>query len=213
MKVFVSLIIVLFGLGSLSAQAQKLNIAQLRNGDLIFQDLDCGPLCDAIEAVTLSYQNRHFSHLGLVWVDQDSIKIIEAIGTAVQATPLKKFLARSTKPMYVGRLKSEYQSLIPDAIQFAKAKIGVPYDEDFLMDNGTYYCSELIYEAFYQHEKPIFTLEPMTFKMPNSKDFFPVWLHYYANRKMVIPEGALGINPGGISRAPYLKMFKLGKVH
>ena len=27
-------------------------VSELKEGDLLFQDLNCGPLCDAIEAVT-----------------------------------------------------------------------------------------------------------------------------------------------------------------
>jgi len=38
----------------------------LQPGDLLFQDLDCGPLCDAIEKVTTGYQGANFSHVGIV---------------------------------------------------------------------------------------------------------------------------------------------------
>ena len=52
----------------------------------------------------------------------------------------------------VGRLKPEYSNLIDDAIIFLKSKLGVPYDDLFLLNNDSYYCSELIYEAFKEDE-------------------------------------------------------------
>ena len=35
-------------------------------GDIIFQDLDCGPPCDAIEAVTSGYNGAQLSHCGII---------------------------------------------------------------------------------------------------------------------------------------------------
>ena len=39
---------------------------QFQRGDLLFQDLDCGPPCDAIEAVTVGYQNANLSHCDII---------------------------------------------------------------------------------------------------------------------------------------------------
>jgi hypothetical protein len=47
----------------------------------------------------------------------------------------------------------------------------------------------------------------MTFKDPATKEMFPVWVEYYENLEMSIPEGALGCNPGGISRNEKLKVI------
>jgi hypothetical protein len=38
----------------------------LKEGDLLFQDLDSSPLCDAIELVTPGYNDANFSHIGLI---------------------------------------------------------------------------------------------------------------------------------------------------
>eukprot|EP00121_Abeoforma_whisleri_P005710 Awhi_evm1s5180 len=35
-------------------------------GDLLFQDLDCVELCDAITSVTFGYENTQVSHVGMV---------------------------------------------------------------------------------------------------------------------------------------------------
>ena len=53
--------------------------------------MNCGPLCEAINQVTEGYKGNDFSHLGLVYIQNDSIYIIEAAGKAVQLTPIEKF--------------------------------------------------------------------------------------------------------------------------
>jgi hypothetical protein len=176
---------------------------QYQTGDLLFQNLDCGELCDAIEAVTEGYNGQKFSHIGLVYLRNDSVYIIEAIGENVHLTPIIDFLERGDNAIVHSKLKSPYTNLIPNAIQFSLKQLGRPYDDPFLYDNGKYYCSELIYDAFKfaNNNKPFFELEPMTFKQPHSNDYFPVWIDYYKKLNMDIPEGKPGINPGGISRS------------
>lgn len=175
--------------------------ASLKTGDLLFQNLDCGPLCDAIEKVTDGYKGNKFSHIGLVYISNDSVYIIEAIGKNVHLTPLAQFTARSSNQIMVGRLKKENNLLIPTAIRYALSQQGTQYDDAFIYDNGKYYCSELIYDALKHanNEQPFFELQPMTFKDPETNDFSPAWTDYYKELKMGIPEGEPGINPGGIS--------------
>ncbi len=179
----------------------------LKNGDLLFQNLDCGPLCSAIEEVTHGHDGLKFSHIGLVYVKQDSVYIIEAIGSAVQLTPLQQFVARTKNPLYWGRVKKAHQHLIDSALAFSIQQLGVPYDDPFLYNNHKYYCSELIYDAFKaaNHNNDFFVLEPMTFKQPASKTFYPAWVDYYRELGIDIPEGLPGINPAGISRSNKLE--------
>ena len=173
----------------------------LQDGDLLFQDMDCGPLCDAIEAVTEGYEGNDFSHMGMVYHRNDSIYIIEAAGKAVRLTPIEKFSTYTNKPMLVGRLRQHYNNLITPAIAFSLQQIGVPYDNEYVYDNGSYYCSELIYDAFLLANggRPFFMLYPMTYKQPGTDDFFPAWVEYYNELGKSIPEGLPGCNPGGIS--------------
>jgi hypothetical protein len=110
--------------------------------------------------------------------------------------------------MFVGRLKQKYRALIPEAITFALQQIGVAYDEEYLYNNGKYYCSELLYDAFlHAYKKPFFELFPMTFKSPKSNEFFEVWADYYKKLHIEIPEGKPGCNPGGISTSNKLKII------
>lgn len=206
MKKYTFLLLSLF---SWIAQSQQLPLSALKTGDLIFQDMDCGPLCDAIEAVTEGYDSHDFSHMGLVYIQKDTIYIIEAAGTKVRLNPLSSFSKNTRKPMYVGRLKSKYQKLIPAAIAFSLQQMGVPYDEEYVYDNGKYYCSELIYDAFKSanKNKPFFQLFPMTYKKPGTDDFFPAWKTYYEEIGKEIPEGKPGCNPGGMSTSDKLTII------
>lgn len=190
-------------LTTVGVYAQQVDGVVLKTGDLLFQNLDCGPLCDAIESVTEGFDGHDFSHNGLVYIKSDSAYIIEAMGSEVKMTPIQLFAARSKHKLYIGRLKPMYQPLIDKAIAFSLKNLHVPYDDVYLYDNGKYYCSELIYDAFkYANDgQAFFTLESMTFKSAGSNEFNPAWVSYYQKLNVAIPEGKPGINPGGISRS------------
>lgn len=197
--------IIVFFLINFSVFAQKK--VTLKEGDIIFQSMNC-ELCKAINAVTEGFDGKDFSHLGMVHIQNDSIYIIEAAGKEVQLTPLEVFKTYTTDTMYVGRLKKKYRKYIPKAIAFSLEQMGTPYDDAYLYNNGSYYCSELIYDAFLNsYGEPFFELTPMTFKEPNSDVYFQVWIDYYKNLNIEIPEGELGCNPGGISTSDKLKII------
>lgn len=186
---------------------------KLEEGDLLFQDIDCGPMCEAIEAVTYGVDDYNFSHIGLVVSRNDTLYVLEAISAGVVLTPVDSFLSRSldsnnSPKVIVGRLKEKYRHLNKAAIGFAFEQLGTAYDDAFIMDNGKYYCSELLYDA-YKHangNQAFFRLSPMTFKPVGSTEFFPVWKEYYYALGMDIPEGEAGLNPAGISRSEFVQI-------
>ena len=187
----------------------------LKKGDILFQDLDSSPLCDAIELVTKGYDNRNFSHIGIVvstgnlskvkdtnYNYNNYVRILEAIPNKVVTTRLDSFLNRSfdknnNPKVIVGRLKPKYSHSIDDAIFFLKSKLGDDYDDLFLLNNDSYYCSELIYEAFKKDE--IFDVFPMTFLHPKENDTLKIWKEYYKKLESEIPQNKLGTNPGKMS--------------
>ncbi len=178
----------------------------------MFQDLDCGPLCDAIEKVTTGYNGSNFSHVGVVYRNnKNKFVVIEAISKGVSCTPIDTFLNRSfnskDRPkVVVGRLKPKYKKYISNAISMALELKGKPYDNIFIIGDSSYYCSELIYEIFSYNNEPIFKLYPMTFKNPETNKTFIAWQEYYNKLKVDIPEGKSGLNPGSISRSDAIKI-------
>lgn len=204
-KIFFFLLLMLNCFQNAEAQSGQ----KPEEGDFLFLDLDCGGLCDAIEAVTEGVNGRDFSHLGIIHLKNDSVFVLEAMGNSVQLTYLNHFLSYTKKPALQARLKPEFRKLIPAAVAFGLSQLGKPYDDAFLPDNGKYYCSELVYDAFLEanQRRPFFQLEPMTFRRPGSRDFFPVWQEYYAKLGIAVPEGLPGCNPGRISRSSQLEVL------
>lgn len=181
-------------------------------GDIFFQDLDCGPPCQAIEAVTSGYQGAQLSHCAIITSvgtsNHDTI-LTEAIGETVTQTTLHDFLNRSNK-VFVGRLIDEYQYMIPDAITYIQTDLnGKPYDHIFDITDDTYYCSEIIYEGLKKADntQELFSLKPMTFNEPGTDMPFVHWVDYYEDLGHPIPEGALGLNPGRMSRSDAIEII------
>lgn len=202
-RLYILIIVIVF------VNCKKQSGSELKNGDLLFITMECGDLCDAIHAVTSGLDGMDISHLGIVSISNDSIFVIEAAGNSVRKVSLTNFLANTSQDVLHMRVNDSYAEFIPKVIEFCERKIGMPYDDAFLLNNDKYYCSELIYDAFESaYQAPFFELKPMTFKQPNSEDFFDVWVKYYQDLGVSIPEGALGCNPADFSKSN--KLQKVG---
>ena len=190
--------------------------ALLKEGDLLFQDLDCGALCEAIESVTFGIDSAHFSHVGIVSkIKGDKVTVLEAMGYKVREVSLDDFLDRykdrNGRPkVVVGRLKDD--KFVKNALISLKKYIGKPYDDVFDINNDNYYCSELVYFAFKDNAgKNLFTLMPMSYKNSKTGKYFESWVDYFNKLNTSIPQGKLGINPGGISRSDKINiLYKFG---
>lgn len=189
---------------------------KLETGDILFQDIDCGSLCDAIETVTQGYNGARLSHLGLIAIKADSVFVFEAIGEGVVETPLQEFLHRSkddygNPKVIVARIKEEYKSVIPKLLLEKEKYLGLPYNHTYTWNDSSYYCSQLLHVIFKNanNGKDFFELTPMTFKEPNSDTYFKTWIDYYNKLGIDIPEGEPGINPGGMSRSDKIKVVHI----
>lgn len=200
----------------------------LQPGDLLFQDLDCGALCDAIERVTPGWRGYEVTHVGMVVLEPRGLagvlQVIEAIGADVHITPLDQFLARTSDSkgqpkVFVGRLW-ESEALSHWAETFARAYLGRPYDSLFAPNDESLYCSELVSLAYnaaneLAHGPKASLLFPpvaMTFTDPTTRQIFPPWQQYYDDLKLPVPEGEAGSNPGALSLSPALRIVgKMGQ--
>lgn len=188
---------------------------KLQSGDLIFQE-DCASGTDnTIKAVTASIGDYRFTHVGIVYIDDnDSVYVLEATRPKVSKTPLNDYLHPAEgKDCYpisvVGRLKEEYRHCIPAALTEGLTLIGKDYDDGFILGNDKYYCSELIYEILLRanHGIPVFPLNTMTFKSPDTDEATDGWKEYFGKYDLPIPEGEPGINPGAMSSADVIDIL------
>ena len=197
---------------------------QLQKGDFLFQDLDSSPICDAIELVTPGYKGANLSHIGMVvelgdpycinpdYNYNDHVKVLEALPNKVRITSINSFLNRSfddnnNPKVIVGRLKAQHSHTIQNAISFSRKKIGMNYDDLFILNNDQYYCSELIYDAFL--EDSIFQLQNMNFLHPDNGDTLQAWIDYYSELEIEIQHNTLGIIPGVMSLSDKIEIVHI----
>ena len=178
----------------------------LLTGDLCFQDIGCGAVCDAINGVTLGWGGAEINHCGLVVCSGVQNFIAEAIYPKVRLTPVNAFLDRARdaqgRPrIIVARLKAEYSYLLEPAEQYCHSVIGTPYDVSFGPDPAALYCSELIVDAFRAANagQDFFPEQAMTFKDPVTGEILEYWKTYYQALGSEVPEGEIGSNPGSLS--------------
>jgi hypothetical protein len=67
----------------------------------------------------------------------------------------------------------------------------------------------LIYEIFKRanNGEAVFDLQPMTFIDPETGKTFPAWIDYFDDLNEPIPEGEPGLNPGGLSCSPAIRIM------
>lgn len=181
----------------------------LRDGDILFQDVGCGAITDAIEGVARGHAGAEINHCGIVSREKDGAFVIEAIFPRVRRTPLARFLDRSLderqRPrVLVGRVAGRLAPLVPAALDFCRRKIGAPYDPRFAPDDSAFYCSELIVDAFRDANggAPVFPERPMTFRDRETGEPLPFWTEYFARFGTKAPQDAPGSNPATLSRDP-----------
>ena len=118
---FILITISLFGQNNIKQNNKLIYINNqtynIEEGDLFFQDLDSSPLCEAIEKVTKSVNNKNFSHIGICIIENSELYILEAFTNGVEIIKIEDFLQRSLNDygdpkITIGRLKPKYNYLI-----------------------------------------------------------------------------------------------------
>lgn len=186
---------------------------ELRQGDLLFQNTGTGEVDNAIKDVTATALAKNYSHVGMAMQQDNEWYVLEAIPTGgVCQTPLSEFLSRNQNEFNksqttVARLSDCYLPYISKALAYGIEKLNTPYDEIFLWDDNSYYCSELVYKMFSSQDIPTdsipFLTHPMTFNDSTGHPM-PSWATYYKTRNHAIPEGIEGTNPNLMASSPHL---------
>lgn len=201
-----SAIFIMSGILSFTLKAQSIN---LQAGDLLFRGASSESLSEAIDRVTQTGDETHFSHIGIVESVADGIWILHAdTKEGTSRISLQGFMHPENEEaeVVVYRLKNEYRNSIPDALERARTMLGKPYNFSYLLTDTAHYCSEFIYRAFAPDS--IFEMNPMTFKDPETGEFYPTWVDYYRELGVAIPEGEPGCNPNGMAASD--KLIRLG---
>ena len=195
-----------------SCSNQK-NKFELQQGDLLFQNTGTGEIDNAIKNVTATSVSKNYSHVGMAMQKNKEWFVVEAIPKeGIRQTPLQKFLNRNKNKLNksqttVARLDSYYQPYISKAIAYGIERINTPYDEIFLWDDNSYYCSELVYKMFSSQDLPKdsipFLTHPMTFNDSTGNPMHS-WKKYYETRNQPIPEGIEGTNPNLMASSPFI---------
>ena len=179
-------------------------------GDLLFQQKDTARIHRVISHAFRGYRCYAFNHVALcVAPDQ----VIEATSPAVRHTPVSAFLQGSSydaqrRPRAIAfRLKPRYHGLIEGAIAHAQGLVGLPYNREFGDRKDAYYCSELIVDSFRAANGGgfLFPETPMSFKNPETGEFFEYWVNHYRQLQKPIPEGYPGSHPSLLSLSEFLE--------
>lgn len=177
------------------------SLFDLRPGDLLFFS-DTTGMGSAVRESTGEY-----THVALVESVDDTVWIIDATQRyGVSRRPLTTKYGSSDFPD-VYRFKSGCFS-IDSVLARARSFIGQPYDNAFLPDNGALYCSELVYEVFFddcsEKGKHLLEAKPMNWRDKNG-NLPQYWQEHFKRLGMPVPEGVPGTNPTDLSRSPMLR--------
>lgn len=170
---------------------EKQNRNEIIDGDLLFCISESGnPITD----VTAGVDGLNIEHVG-IYIDN---KVIEATPRrGVCLTPIDSFARKYEGRIIVGRVSS---ADISTSVENALSYIGLPYDDVFMPDASAIYCSELIQKSYVKADNtPVFDPIPMTFHDENG-NIPQFWINFYKFKRMDIPEGYPGSNPGDLSR-------------
>lgn len=135
------------GLTSQRHAAVAIPTANLRDGDLIFQESTSGQ-SEMVRALT----DSRWTHMGAILKRTTGTVVLEA-ASPVRTTPLARWIAHGRSERFVvKRLHDADDKLSPDVIRkmnnLGATWLGRPYDLRFRWDDETLYCSELAYKLY-----------------------------------------------------------------
>lgn len=181
----------------------------LQDGDLLFMvSKSQSEQTKAIKKSTSKTDEIPFSHVGIVKFVDENVYVIEATTSdGIVQTLLYEYIQRAAKQkgkplIAVGRVKPEFQYIIPLAVEEAAEHLGKPYDYAYEEGNDAYYCTELVRFTYLDSlRNPIFPAIAMTFKNKETGETEPYWKKHFAGLQMEIPEGEPGTNPADMVKS------------
>ena len=183
---------------------------ELLPGDLVFQLRAGGEAEWVISRLFSGRDGMAINHVGVY--DGDG-QVIEAVMPEVRKTSMDDFVNRSVVDNHscpcilICRLCPEYNALIVPALEFAESVLSLPYDAHYSDVKKSWYCSELIVDAFKDANQGQFLFEetPMSFRDMDSGELLPYWVEHYRSISQVVPEGQSGSHPALLSRSDKIR--------
>jgi hypothetical protein len=196
-------------LALLQACNTSYNYDQLKEGDLLFiVGRSTSEQTGAIKRSTSDRGEIPYSHVGIVKFEDKDVYVIEATPSdGIIQTLLYEFMQKAEKQkgkplIAVGRVKPEFQYIVPSALEKAGDQLGRPYDYAYEEGNDAFYCSELVRFSYLDSlRNPIFPAVAMTFKNKETGKTEAYWEKHFAGLQLKIPEGELGSNPVDMSKS------------
>lgn len=134
------------GLLSGCRESSAASIADLKEGDIIFQTSKSSQ-STAIQLATHS----PYTHVGILFNQNDSWCVLEAIGP-VKYTSFKIWLANGIGAHYTIKRLKDSQALTPQTLEKLRLEgnrlVGKPYDPYFGWSDDKLYCSELVWKVY-----------------------------------------------------------------
>ncbi|CAD1787472.1 hypothetical protein XSP_000612 [Xanthomonas euroxanthea] len=185
---------------------------QLQDGDLLFVTAARTGLSGAIDDATAKQDAPSFDHVALLAHDGTEQVLLHADEQGSRQQPLQAFVEDANtrhRQIHVYRLTEEQRSAIPGAIAQARRMLGKPYNQTYVQDDNSYYCSDFIERAFRAHH--VFALQPMNFRNPQTGQVSPYWTEFYRSKGMAVPQGLPGTNPNDMAKSAALRV--VGRLH
>lgn len=122
---------------------------QFKEGDIVFRSGRNYPV--------MYISSSRITHCGIIVNTPSGLRVLEANGR-VKLTSIENFFGKS-----ISKAKSLTKRIFPEGAKIDYKKyIGKPYDNHFLLNNDSYYCSELVYEIYKeQYGLELFTPKPL----------------------------------------------------
>lgn len=178
---------------------------QVQDGDLLFVTAANTGLSAAIDDATRTDGSTSYDHVALVAHEHASAVVLHADEHGSRQQTLASFLAEMAqrhRHVDLYRLKQASSDVIGAAIVQARRMLGRPYNDSYVLDENSYYCSDFIERAFRAHK--VFALQPLRFRNPDTGIIAPYWIEFYRQRGMQVPEGQPGTNPNDMARSSAL---------
>lgn len=174
---------------------------EYKTGDILFRGKQNNNLSSAIDEVTQTGFDHHYTHMGMIEVKNGEVMVWHATPKkGVVCETLGQFSQHETNDTVViglYRIKDLSDKAVATAQNRANELLGQAYDYTYILESEGYYCSEFVYELF--KEDQVFQLEPMTFIDPTTSEFHKGWIRHYEQLGIEIPEGLPGCNPNGMA--------------